>query len=178
MQIKTTHSQQIWQSPDGKRTIWEVTLRTDDGSDYKLKTYSAVVARLGYSGEVRSYLNPRGDRFVRQVPQAAPAGAGTGASGSASSDATGAAAGSARSTGSSWQPRDDNAIKAQWAIGQAINLASVKMDKEAITLPVIEQYARELYATVSRVKGDKVTAADEAEADRLVKGLTQTAGAF
>ena len=156
MQVKTTHSSQIWQSPDGKRTIWEVTLATPDGSDYKLKTYSGEIAKLGYSGEVRSYLNPRGDRFVRQVPQA------TSADTAASS--TGRYAG-----------RDDNAIRAQWAIGQAINLASVKMDKEAITLPVIETYARELYETVSRVKGEQVTAADKADAESYIKGLTQTA---
>ncbi|HEX8226277.1 MAG TPA: hypothetical protein VF572_00245 [Candidatus Saccharimonadales bacterium] len=161
MQVKTTNSQQIWQSPDGKRTIWDVTLKTADGSDYKLKTYSPEIARLGYSGEVRSYLNPRGDRFVRQVSAAQTAGAGQSGGGSRSS-----------------YQRDDNAIKAQWAIGQAINLASVKMDKEAITMPVIEKYARELYATVSRVKGEPVSAADEAEAEQYIKGLTQTAAAF
>ena len=154
MNMKTTHSQQIWQAPDGRRTIWEVTLSADDGSDYKLKTYSPEVARLGFSGEVRSYLNPRGDRFVRQITHA-PAKIGSGG-----------------------YQRDDNAIKAQWAIGQAINLASVKMDKEAITMPVIEKYARELYATVGRVKGETVTAEEQTAADDFIKGLTRTAGAL
>ncbi|HEX8183061.1 MAG TPA: hypothetical protein VF575_05685 [Candidatus Saccharimonadales bacterium] len=152
MHVKTTNSQQIWQSPDGKRTIWEVTLRAADGSDYKLKTYSRDVAKLGFGGEVRSYLNPRGDRFVRQVADVSKAKP-------------------------SYQ-RDDNAIRAQWAIGQAINLASVKMDREAITLPVIEQYARELYETVSRVKGEPISSADKAEAENYIKGLTQIAGTF
>lgn len=146
MNVKTTNVQQIWQSPDGKRTIWEVTLRAGDNHDYKLKTYSPEIARLGFSGEVRSYLNPRGDRFVRQVTADKHGG----------------------------YQRDDNAIRAQWAIGQAINLASVKMDREAITLPVIEEYARELYATVSRVKGETVTPEQEAEAASFIKGLTQT----
>jgi hypothetical protein len=163
MHVKTTNAQQIWQSPDGKRTIWDVTLKTADGSDYKLKTYSAEVARLGFGGEVRSYLNPRGDRFVRQIPKVPQTADGIVAD---------------KSAGSSWQPRDDNAIRAQWAIGQAINLASVKMDKEAITLPVIEKYARQLYETVSRVKGDEVTAEEQAEAKEYIKGLTQTAAAF
>jgi hypothetical protein len=74
--------------------------------------------------------------------------------------------------------RDDNAIRAQWAIGQAINLASVKMDKDKITMPVIERYARELYETVSRVKGDKLSNMERDEADDLIKGLTQPASAF
>jgi hypothetical protein len=158
MHAKTTNSQQIWQSPDGKRTIWEVSLRGGDDHEYKLKTYSPEIARMGWSGEVRSYLNPRGDRFVRQVSHNNGAGASSGSR-------------------SGWQ-RDDAAIRAQWAIGQAINLASVKMDKEAITLPVIEKYARELFATVSRVKGDDVSPEQEAEAEQYIKGLTQTAAAF
>jgi hypothetical protein len=156
MQVKTTHTSQIWQSPDGKRTIWEVTLESPDGSDYKLKTYSPDIAKLGWSGEVRSYLNPRGDRFVRQLRPAPATGSGSGG----------------------WQPRDDNAIKAQWAIGQAINLASVKMDKDAITMPVIEKYARELYETVSRVKGEDLSDEEQKEADEYIKGLTQTSAKF
>ncbi len=148
MHAKTINSEQVWQSSDGQRTIWEVTLQAQDGKEYKLKTYSAKIGKLGFEGDVRSYLNPRGERFVRQVPAATkPAFS-----------------------------RDDAAIRAQWAIGQAINLASVKMDKEAITLPVIERYAKELFATVSRVKGDDVTPELEAEAEGYIKGFTQPSG--
>ncbi|HSH56317.1 MAG TPA: hypothetical protein VK983_05885 [Candidatus Limnocylindrales bacterium] len=152
MHAKTINSEQIWQSSDGQRTIWDVTLQAQDGKEYKLKTYSAKIGKLGFEGDVRSYLNPRGERFVRQVPAAVPARSGF--------------------------SRDDAAIRAQWAIGQAINLASVKMDKEAITLPVIERYAKELFATVSRVKGDDVTPELEAEADSQIKQFTKTAGSF
>ena len=151
MYVKTTNAQQIWQAPDGTRTIWEVTLKARDGREYRLKTYSRDIAALGFTGEVRSYLNPRGDRFVRQVPADKP-----------------------RRTGPS---RDEDAIRAQWAIGQAINLASVKMDKADITMEVIERYARELYATVSRVKGEPLTAEQQARADRYIRGLTQSAPA-
>lgn len=154
MHVKTINSEQVWQSSDGQRTIWEVTLQASDNQEYKLKTYSSKIGQMGFEGEVRSYLNPRGERFVRQVPQAVQTG------------------------GRSGFGRDDAAIRAQWAIGQAINLASVKMDKEAITLPVIERYAKELFATVSRVKGDEVTPELEAEADSHIKNFTQTAGAF
>jgi hypothetical protein len=146
---KTIHSEQVWQSSDGQRTIWEVTLKADDGKEYRLKTYSSKIAQMGFEGEVRSYVNPRGERFVRQVPSTKP----------------------------SFQ-RDDSAIRAQWAIGQAINLASVKMDKEAITLPVIEKYAKELFATVSRVKGEPMTPEMENKAESYIRGFTQAPSLF
>lgn len=149
MNIKTINSEQVWQSSDGQRTIWEVTLKADDGKEYRLKTYSNKIAQMGFEGEVRSYVNPRGERFVRQVPSMKP----------------------------SFQ-RDDGAIRAQWAIGQAINLASVKMDKEAITLPVIEKYAKELFATVSRVKGEPMTPEMEDKAESYIKGFTSAPSLF
>lgn len=153
MQVKTTDVEQLWQSPDGQKTIWGVTLKSSTGDTYRLKTYSKQIGSLGFSGDVESYTTPRGDRFVRQVQKAqAPAKA-------------------------SYQ-RDDNAIRAQWAIGQAINLASVKMPKDDITLPVIETYAKELFATVSRVKGEPVTAETEREAENYIRSFTQAAAAF
>ena len=154
MQAKTIHSEQIWSSENGQRTIWEVTLRANDGKEYRLKSYSNKIAQLGFEGEVRSYLNPRGERFVRQLP--------------------GNTKPSFRSS------RDDYAIRAQWAIGQAINLAAVKMDKDAITLPVIEKYAKELFATVTRVKGEEPTAAEQKAAEGYISGLSlnQPASAF
>jgi|GEM_PF-2617905 len=154
MQVKTTDTEQLWQSPDGQKIIWGVTLQTQTGETYHLKTYSKQIGSLGFNGEVESYTTPRGDRFVRQV-QKTPVPA----------------------KSASYQ-RDDNAIRAQWAIGQAINLAAVKMDKEAITLPVIEGYAKELFATVSRVKGEPVTPDMEREAEHYIRGFTQTAAAF
>ena len=150
MNVKTTHVEQVWQSPDGKRTIWEVTLQGDDGRDYRLKTYSPKISQLGFKGEVQSYVNARGERFVRQVLKPKP----------------------------SFTQRDDNAIRAQWAIGQAINLASVKMDRDAITLPVIERYAKELYETVSRVKGEQITPMMQAEAENYIKGFVSVPSAI
>lgn len=150
MNVKTTHVEQIWQSPDGKRKIWEVSLKGNDGREYRLKTYSPKISQLGFSGEVKSYVNYRGERFVRQVLSAPKPSYG----------------------------RDDSAIRAQWAIGQAINLASVKMDKEAITLPVIERYAKELFATVSRVKGEEISPELEREAEQYIKGFVQVPSAI
>lgn len=148
MQVTTIDSEQVWQSPDGVRKIWSVKLETPEGKDYQLKTYSQAVASPNFNGEVYSYVDKRGERFVRQVVKA-------------------------KEDNKPAFARDDSAIRAQWAIGQAINLANIKMDKEAITLPVIEKYARELFTTVSRVKGEEVTPAMEAEAASLVQGLTQ-----
>lgn len=155
MKVKTTNTQQIWQSPDKTRTIWEVTLKDEQGSEYRLKTYSPKIGQMGFEGDVKSYLNRYGERFVRQeTPEkATPASGGTGNRGG--------------------YQRDDDAIRAQWAIGQAINLASVKMDKDAITMPVIEKYAKELFVTVSRVKGESLTAEQEAEADKYIASFTQ-----
>lgn len=156
MQVKTIDSEQIWQSPDGNKKIWSVKLSTPDGKDYQLKTYSQAIAGPNFTGEVYSYLDKRGERFVRQATKA-PAEAGSRTGG---------------------YHRDDDAIRAQWAIGQAINLASVKMEKQDITLPVIERYARELFATVSRVKGETLTPEREAAAAAAIQNFTQTAAAF
>jgi hypothetical protein len=152
MQVTTKDSEQVWQSPDGQKRIWSVVLETPEGNDYKLKTYSAQVAQPNFKGDVYTYLNPRGERFVRQQAKA-------------------------KATARTSFGRDDDAIKAQWAIGQAINLASVKMDKEAITLPVIERYAKELFKTVSRVKGETLSAEQEANAAQHIERFTQSAAA-
>lgn len=49
-----------------------------------------------------------------------------------------------------WQPRDDDAIRAQFAIKTAVMLVS---GKEVVTVPAIENWAKEIYAMVDRVKG-------------------------
>jgi hypothetical protein len=52
-----------------------------------------------------------------------------------------------------WQPRDDNAIRAQWAIGQAVHyLASGNAPKSGWD---VESYAKTLYAMVDRVKDNR-----------------------
>lgn len=152
MEVKTINSERVWHSPDGQRSIWRVELEGSDGNMYRLKTYSPHIAQRDFAGKIESYVNRFGERFVRQVP---------------SEDSTGAR-----------QPkkaygRDDNAIRAQWAIGQAINLASVKIEKDSITLPIIEEYAKQLYATVSRVKGERFDEADAAQAEQHIRAFTQ-----
>jgi hypothetical protein len=149
---KTINSERVWQSADGKRTIWSVLLQAPDGKNYRLKTYSPAVSRMGYEGDIESYEAKNGERFVRQVPKA-PVGTPSG------------------------DARDDN-IRAQWAIGQAINLASATMEKDKIDLSVIESYAKDLFATVSRVKGETFSPDMRERAHNYIsRNLPQTANA-
>lgn len=61
-----------------------------------------------------------------------------------------------------WQPRDDDAIRAQWAIGQASSFfAQVEGGKASGDDPAgyrrVEEIAKQFYAMVDRVKGSSVT---------------------
>lgn len=132
MKVKTTASEQIWQSPDKEKTIWEVTLQDDKGTDYRLKTFSKEISVEGFEGEVESYLNKRGERFVKQ-PQAAGGYSG-------GNNAARLAADSKKQT----------EIRAEWAIGKAItSLGIFPLDAEA--LKKVESLAAELYTMVDNV---------------------------
>lgn len=52
--------------------------------------------------------------------------------------------------GRTWQPRDDSAIQAQWAIGQAV--AVTNLTEKSGDYEIIEQYAKEFFAMIDRVK--------------------------
>ena len=61
-----------------------------------------------------------------------------------------------------WQPRDDMAIRAQWAIGQALskfpeNCYQATDEDRMTLLHNIEHFAKEIYAMVDNVKGSVVT---------------------
>lgn len=145
MLVKTIKSEQLWRSPDGQKTIWEVVVQANDKNTYGLKTYSPKISMLGFEGDVESYVNARGDRFVRQsFKQKQP-----------------------------YDTSRDSSIRAQWAIGQAIALASATMDKQKISMPVIEKYAKDLFATVSRVKGEEPSPTMMKEAEGYIHGYTQ-----
>lgn len=118
-----------------------------EGKPYQLKTYSPKISEVGFEGDIENCVNQRGDRFVKQVPKAQTGG----------------------------YARDDAAIRAQWAIGQAINLASATMAKDAITMPTIEKYARQLFSTVSRVKGEPLSSEAQAQGEGYIKQFAQSA---
>lgn len=77
MNILTLNSKQIWQSPDGSRTLFEVMFTSEDealaGKHVKAQTYSQAIAETGWSGEVESY--KKSDKqgniqtYLRQPPK-------------------------------------------------------------------------------------------------------------
>lgn len=51
---KTIKSEKTWSSPDGKMTIFAVTLETERGNA-EVKTFSKAISEIGFEGEVESY---------------------------------------------------------------------------------------------------------------------------
>jgi hypothetical protein len=142
MKAKTILSEQIWQSSDGQRTMWEVTLKGDDGKDYRLKTYSKKIAEVGFEGEIRSYVNPRGERMVRQVPEAGGYQGGGGG-----------------------KQNNQPIIQTQWALGQARQFVNARgggviQDDDAY-IKEIEDWAFRLIISVEKVM-DRVAQAKAA----------------
>lgn len=73
-----------------------------------------------------------------------------------------------------WQPRDDSAIQAQWAIGQAMSFFTAKSNGKQIAEPEVEEMAKRLFAMIDRVKqgtptenGSKEDRDEDAEMHRL-----------
>jgi len=132
MKVKTTASEQIWQSPDKAKTIWNVTLEDEKGTEYRLKTFSEAIAKTDFEGEVESYLNNKGDRFVKQ-PQAAGGYGGGNNAARLKADA-----------------KKQSEIRAEWAISKAItSLGIFPLDAEALVK--VEALAAELYSMVDNV---------------------------
>lgn len=116
MKAKTLSAQQEWQSPDGQKTIWAVMLESE-GKQYALKTFSEKIAVVGFEGDVESYQNQRGERFVKQV---IAAGGGYGRGGNNADRAKADAAKQAE-------------IRAEWSIGKAISsLGIFPLDADAL----------------------------------------------
>lgn len=139
MKCTTIASEQVWQSADGQRTIWDVTLKAaEDSKEYKLKTYSKTIGTVGWEGEARSYINPRGERFARIVGDDKTDSNNTHGSGG----------------------RDDAAIKAQWAIGQAVALFNTTNENTVLhegdeATRMIQETATVLFNMVTKVKGEQ-----------------------
>lgn len=115
-----------FQIPGSDLTIYTIKLEID-GSRDMYKTMSSKIAAEGWGGDIELYTNAKGKEYVRQAPKddyQAPAPSGT------------------TSTWTDKQPE----IKAEWAIGQAINMGKAKSWEE------LEQVAKKLFAMVDRVK--------------------------
>jgi hypothetical protein len=146
--VKTTAARQVWQSPDGQRKIHEVTLETDAGQ-LQAQTFSDAIASIGWNGDVEAY-DKAGNRgpqtFVKQAPKENQYS-------SPSTDSSSSNSTQSTRTGSTYQPKDEAAIKAMFAIKTAVqaygpNTAGVYDDYFAD----LETYATKLFAMVDRVK--------------------------
>lgn len=140
LQVKTSTAQSIWKSPDGQREIFEVHLE-HNGQQFKAKTYSRDISNIGWEGTVETYEKPGrngSETFVKQPPKEG-----------------GFSGGGFRRGGS---PKDEKAIQAMWAIGQAVALigsggADADMDKR---VAVVHDVAIQLFSMVDMVKNDGV----------------------
>jgi hypothetical protein len=124
MIAKTISAEQVWQSPDKEKTIWNVSLEAD-GKQYAMKTFSPSVAVVGWQGEVESYANQRGERFVKPVGQ---------------DDGTKAGA----------DCTTDERIRSQWAIGQAAQAVMFTVQDEQYEAAVLD-LAIKFYTMVPNV---------------------------
>jgi hypothetical protein len=117
-----------FQVPGTDLKIWKVKVELPDGTRELYSTMSAKIANLNFAGDLEVYENDKGKVYIRQPKQDKPSFA-------------------PKKDQKEWQPRDDNAIRAQWAIGQAVNqLGNAAPDE-------IEAAAIRFYAMVDRVKG-------------------------
>lgn len=110
--VTTKQARSVWKSPDGQREIFEVALDYN-GDTVTASTYSKDIATEGWSGTVETYekegRNGRpAQTFVKQPPKE---GGGYGHT-----------SGGGQSRGSGYTPKDEKAIQAMWAIGQAVQL--------------------------------------------------------
>lgn len=128
--IQTKSATQTWASPDGSRKIHEVVFETD-GKLVKAKTFSDKIATVGFMGEVESYKKQGAkgeDTFIKQVPKEGGFG------------------------GFKGQPKDEKAIQAMWAISQSIAAHTSSSDLNVVELASVEEYAKDLFVMVERVK--------------------------
>lgn len=127
--IVTKSSKEIWKTPDGQRVLYEVVFEYN-GKQVQSKTWSKAVAALGFSGTVETYEKEGKNGVETFIKQPQKAG------------------------DKAYQPKDEAAIKAMWAIGQAIAWLSADQGKAetAISVGDIEPLAKDLFAMVERVK--------------------------
>ena len=141
LQVTTKQSDQIWKSPDGQRTIWEVGLDYK-GQVLKAKTYSQAIATVGWQGTVISEERQGrngAETFVKQAPK----------------------------EGFQRQPKDEKAISAMWAISQAIawldgqeSLGTVETTAKELFIMVDRVKRTVASETGKPVEGDQLFDAD------------------
>lgn len=134
MKVKTTNSTLVWQSPDGEKKIWSVTLQDEEGKEYTLKTYSEAISKEGFEGDVESYPGKKpGEKFVKQPNQGNSGGGNT-----------------ARLKADAIKQKE---IRAEWAIAKAIGTLGVFTPDEKM-LKQVRDLASKLYEMVDDVIAD------------------------
>lgn len=142
--VRTKSANLVWKAPDGSRELYEVVLDYQ-GQELKAKTYSTTLINPGWAGDVlvEERQGKQGlETFVKQAPKedgyASPQGQYRGSTGGASSK-------------SSYVPKDEKAIQAMWAIGQA----NTYFDLASLDMAAVENLATEMMDMVDRVKGSQ-----------------------
>lgn len=148
MVLKTISSTEVWRK--GDIAIFELQMEYE-GKPVRAKTYSEVIAKVGWEGDCVTY-EKQGrngpEQFVKQVPKE-----NTGYSSTTVRSSRGSGAGS-------YTPRDDSHIKAQWAIGQAMGFATAINTDGKVDFDLVEGIARSLFTMVDRVKAPQQTVID------------------
>ncbi len=147
------NGQPIWQK--GDRSIWEITGEVN-GRQGKLRTYSRAIATVGFNGEIitREQQGRDGntETFVKRVPNEDFTQQGSYPQ-STNNVTTQNAPTSADRGG--YQPKDEAAIKAMWAIGQAVALFNNSYPQGGGQVPApdeVEYRAVDFFHMVDRVK--------------------------
>ncbi len=152
----TKQAESIWRSPDGAKEIFKVTIDVG-GEEFQAKTYSKDISKVGWTGSLESYEKEGkfgSETFVKQ-PQKEGGYGGRG----------------------NYTPKDDKAIQAMWAIGQAMNWfsnrASDKLEaKDVKELAIIlngmvDEVKTGSVDTVAEVAGDETNEDIGKEIDRV-----------
>lgn len=158
--VTTKTAEQVWKSPDGQRILNKVTFEYE-GKQFSAKTYSGAIANEGWTGDV--LIEERDGKngpevFAKQAPKE-----------DSPSQAYGSSGTTPTASKPAYQPKDENAIKAMWAIRQAKDMKialgiTPKMRLDDM-LADIEAVAQGLFLMVDRVKVTEDVAADEPEED-------------
>lgn len=75
VKIKVTGAEQVWASPDGQRKLYKLEANYDGKPIDNVKTYSEVIATVGWEGEVETRQGKgEGEVLVRQHKEEQPGG--------------------------------------------------------------------------------------------------------
>lgn len=126
---------------DNNNNFWCTAVFEGVGEPLKwvVRDPTKIVVGDEYFGEIRDWTSAAGKVWPRFYREEKP------------EQNHGQSQGGGQTAKKEWQPRDDNAIRAQWAIGQAVSTHD--WAKGTTNYGFIEERAKEFYTMVDRVKG-------------------------